>query len=308
MITFRQIRYFIATADKGKVSLAASELNVSQSAVSSAIKDLENELDSRLFTREAYGVALTFEGHQFLQHARNIIAAVSEATRMPYRSSYSVEGDIVVGVSFTVAAYFLPNYLSRFQRTFPKVTVHVLEYDREDIELGLLSGKLDLALMLVSNLSNTAEIDSETLLCSPRKLWINTNHRFVEKEAVSLADISKEPYVMLTVDEASKTAIRYWGKTEFRPDIIFSTTSVEAVRSMVALGMGITILSDMVYRPWSLEGYRVETKSVIEDIPTMDVGVAWRRNSELSLSACSFRDFIVRSKNDVPFVYQHTEN
>lgn len=308
MITFRQIRYFIATAEKGKVSLAASELNVSQSAVSSAIKDLENQLDSRLFTREAYGVALTFEGHQFLQHARNIIAAVSEATRTPYRSSDSVEGEIVVGVSFTVAAYFLPNYLSRFQRIFPKVTVRVLEYDREDIELGLLNGKLNLALMLVSNLRNTSEINSETLLCSPRKLWINTNHRFMEKETVSLAEISREPYVMLTVDEASKTAMRYWEKTEFQPDIIFSTTSVEAVRSMVALGMGITILSDMVYRPWSLEGYRVETKLVIEDIPTMDVGVAWCRSAPLSLPARAFRDFIVRSKNDFPLVYQHSEN
>ncbi len=303
MITFRQIRYFIATADKGKVSLAAADLNVSQSAVSTAIKDLEEELDSRLFTRQAYGVTLTFEGHQFLQHARNIIAAVSEATRMPYKPSESVEGDVFVGVSFTVAAYFLPNLLSRFQRIFPKVTVHVLEHDRKDIEQGIVTGKLSLALMLVSNLSNSVDIKSEKLLRSPRKLWLGTNHPFMDKETVSLAEISTEPYVMLTVDEANKTAMRYWEKTQYRPKVIFATTSVEAVRSMVALGMGVSILSDMVYRPWSLEGYRVETKPVAEDVPTMDVGVAWNRNAELSLPARTFRDFITRSYNSSPLEF-----
>ena len=83
MISFRQIRYFIATADAGKVSLAAADPNVSQSAISAAIKGFEDELETHLFEQPASGVTLICEGHQFLQHARNIIAAVSEATRAP---------------------------------------------------------------------------------------------------------------------------------------------------------------------------------------------------------------------------------
>ena len=66
-----------------------------------------------------------------------------------------------------------------------------------------------------------------------------------------------------------------WGSAGLRPDPIFVTSSVEAVRSMVADGMGITILSDMVYRPWSLEGQRIELRNIVADIPTMDVGLAW---------------------------------
>ena len=56
---------------------------------------------------------------------------------------------------------------------------------------------------------------------------------------------------------AEKSALRYWDRTPYRPNVIFRTLSVEGVRSMVAAGMGITILSDMVYRPWSLEGQRI---------------------------------------------------
>ena len=82
---------------------------------------------------------------------------------------------------------------------------------------------------------------------------------------------------MLTVDEAMNTAGKYWAKAGLEPRMVVKTSSVEAVRSMVAAGMGVTILSDMVYRPWSLEGQRIETRNVIGDIPTMDVGLAWNR-------------------------------
>jgi DNA-binding transcriptional LysR family regulator len=64
------------------------------------------------------------------------------------------------------------------------------------------------------------------------------------------------------------------------------------VRSMVAAGMGVTILSDMVYRPWSLEGQRLETRLLLDNIPTMDVGLAWARNRHVSPAARAFMDFL----------------
>ena len=97
---------------------------------------------------------------------------------------------------------------------------------------------------------------------------------------------------MLTVDEANQTAARYWRPTGFSPNVIFTTSSVEAVRSMVADGMGVTILSDMVYRPWSLEGQRIELRNVAADIPTMDVGLAWAVDRPFSAATKLFHDFL----------------
>ncbi len=98
-LSFRQVRYFIATADAGQISAAAANLSVSQSAVTAAIKTLETELEARLFDRHSNGVSLTYEGHQFLPHAHNIVAAVSEATRAPRRSGPNVTGTIRCGVT-----------------------------------------------------------------------------------------------------------------------------------------------------------------------------------------------------------------
>ena len=67
---------------------------------------------------------------------------------------------------------------------------------------------------------------------------------------------------------------------------------VEAVRSMVANGTGVTILSDMVYRPWSLEGHRVEITALADAIPTMDVGLAWARNRETKKTSSAFVNFM----------------
>lgn len=295
MVSLRQIRYFIATAEAGKVSHAATDLNVSQSAVSAAIKGLEDYLETPLFERHASGVTLTYEGHQFLQHARNVVAAVLEATRAPRRSGKSVQGEVAVGVTYTVAGYFLPQLLSRFRRVFPRVDVRMQEISRDEIEQRIVDGSLDIAVMLVSNLRNGAEIDSEILLRSPRQLWLCVDHHLMEKEAVSLAEVAREPYVMLNVDEADRTALRYWEPTAYRPRVIFSTSSVEAVRSMVALGMGVTILSNMVYRPWSLEGQHIEVRPVSDHVPSMDIGLAWRRGATMSSPTRVFYEYLGRT-------------
>ena len=279
-------------ANAGQVSRAAIELHVSQSAVTAAIKSLEEIIGASLFERHSSGVALTYEGNLFLEHARHIVAAVDEAIRIPQRVRENVKGCVQLVVSYTVAGYFLSSHLARFNRAFPNVQINLEEADRSDIEEGLIARKFDLAMMLTSNIINQEDLAFDTLLRSRRRLWVDAHHPFLEHSSVSLQDISTQPYVMLTVDEASNTAQRYWNRTEYRPNVIFRTFSVEAVRSMVANGMGVAILSDMVYRPWSLEGRRVEVVPVSDNVPTMDVGLAWSRSSTLSDAAKAFSEFM----------------
>ncbi|MGV8308152.1 LysR substrate-binding domain-containing protein, partial [Pseudomonas aeruginosa] len=110
-----------------------------------------------------------------------------------------------------------------------------------------------------------------------------------------LADVAGEPYIMLTVDEAGQSALRYWQQSGHRPQVILHTSSVEAVRSMVANGSGVAILSDLVYRPWSLEGKRIETLSLVDPVPSMSVGLAWRRDTEASAGMRAFREYFRQS-------------
>lgn len=290
--SLKQLRCFIAAAEAGQISKAASNINASQSAVTSAIKSLEEIVKTTLLERHPDGVKLTFEGSLFLEHARHIVSAVEEAVLIPKRSQANTTGEFSLAVTYTVAGYFLPSHLRRFTQGFPNVKVNIIEAERETIEAGLVEGSFDLALILTSNIANQEDLSYETLLRSRRRLWVNAQHRFLDQETVSFRDIAPEPYIMLTVDEASNTTHRYWNQSPHRPNTIFRTSSVEAVRSMVSDGMGVAILSDMVYRPWSLEGRRVEVMTVSDTVPTMDVGIAWSNALPLGEPELAFLEFM----------------
>jgi DNA-binding transcriptional LysR family regulator len=296
-ISLKKIRYFIATAEAAQVSQAGIRLGVSQSAITAAVQQLEAELGATLFERRAHGMSLTVAGARFLQQARRIMSAVNEAVRMPLTEDTTVSGRVRVGVTYTVAGYFLPRHHARFVRTYPRLRLELIELPRAAIEQGLRDGELDIAVMLVSNLADKEGLGHETLLRSRRRLWLPVEHPFLERGAITLTDIAREPYVMLTVDEADETAAKYWRRSGHRPKTVFITSSVEAVRSMVAAGMGVTVLSDMVYRPWSLEGQRIDTRSVVADIPTMDVGLAWNLNGPQTAATRIFHDFLSMSFN-----------
>lgn len=291
-LTLKQLRYFLAAAETGQISLAAMELNISQSAITTAIQGLEAQLGVRLLDRSPQGVVPTIEGARFLNHARNITAAAEDAERLPLGEGRRLTGRLRLGTTYTVAGYYMSRHYARFRRAYPDIAVEMVEWPRMAVEEGLATGSLDMAVMLVSNLTNRAGLEQETLMRSRRRLWLATDHPLLSADRITLADVAAQPYVMLTVDEAKDTAGRYWARAGLEPQVTFATSSVEAVRSMVASGMGVTILSDMVYRPWSLEGQRIELRSVVEEIPSMDVGLAWCKTRPLAPAAAVFRAFM----------------
>ena len=277
-MNFRHLKFFIATAESGQVSRAATQLSISQSAVTSAIKDLEAELGVPLFHRTAAGMEMTEAGRDFLASSREVLEKLEQAKRVA-QAQLPVKGTISIAATYTVIGYFLPPHLDRLKQIFPNLDVRISELNRESIEEGLLSNRFDLAVVLTSNISNP-ELETQTLLKSARRLWAANNHEFIRRGKATFEEISQQDYIMLTVDEAAHTTMRYWSTSTHQPTVTLRTSSVEGVRSMVANGQGVTILSDMVYRPWSLEGKRIGTAVTDYEIPSMDVGLAWRKGAE----------------------------
>lgn len=288
-ISLRQIRYFVAAAEVGQVSQAANYLHISQSSVTSAIQELERILGVELFIRSPQGMSLTDSGRHFLNHAYSILGAVDDALNNPIPKN-DVEGILNVAASYTVMGYILPYHIKRISQIYPNLTLKLYEQSHEQIKQGLIDGSFDMSLVSTSNISSEL-IATETLFNSPRRLWLPSDHRLVEKDIISFQDIADEPYILLTVDEAERVAERYWTGRKQKPNIVLATISIEAVRSMVGNGSGITILSDTVYRPWSLEGKRIMTKTLADTVPSLSIGLAWSKDMELTPNKRSFLDY-----------------
>jgi DNA-binding transcriptional LysR family regulator len=286
--TLRQLRYFVAVAEHGSVSLAAQELSISQSAVTEALKQLEADLGVKLFERHSRGLTTTQNGHQFLRHAAEILAGVSGARRA-FAAQAAPGGRLSLGVTSLMAGYVLSDLLAKFRRANPGVEVTATEDSAEYLEHLLVGGELDVAVMVTTPARDRMALQTEILDVSPYRLWLPIGHPLAAQESITLAEVARERLIVLSLDEIEGETARLISAFGERPRIAFRTRSVEAVRSLVATGAGVALLPDLVYRPWSLEGDRIESRDVSGALPVVQVGVVWRRGSPLSPAA---RDFI----------------
>lgn len=277
--TIRQLQYFVAAAERGSISRSAQSFNISQSSVTEAIKELESDLGVALFERHSRGLTITHKGHQFLRHATSILASVSDARRAFSEPPDASPGRLHLGVTSLVAGYVLSDILARYRRAYPGVEVTAIEDSGEYLEHLLIGGELDVAVMVVSNLRDAMALQSEILEVSPYRLWLPIGHRLETPDSLALEDILGERLIMLTLDEIEEATTKLLGALGSRPPVAFRTRSVEAVRSLVATGAGIAILPDLVYRQWSLEGDRLESRDVSGALPVVQVGIVWRKGS-----------------------------
>ena len=290
--TLKQVRYFVAVAEFGTVSRAAQELSISQSAVTEGIKDLEAHLGVKLFERRRRGLDTTHQGHIFLRHAKAILTEVVNAEISLSGASNEMRGKLNIGVTSLTAGYVLSDILSRFRRAWPGVEVSAVEDTGEYLEHLLVGGELDIAVMIASELRNPQALHSDILTVSQFRLWLPFGHPLSSKESISLTDIAAEPQILLDVDEMQGN--RLLSALGSRPNIAFRTKSVEAVRSLVASGAGVALLPELVYRPWSLDGDRIESRDVSGALPVVQFGLVWRRGASQSNVTRAFLDVAQR--------------
>ena len=294
-ISLRQLRYFIAAAESGQLSMAAKKVHVAQSTVTNAILQLEDSLGVRLFERHPQGVTLTAEGYNFYHRAKNVHEDLEAAISAPHFQRHQLIGSIRMAASYALLGYFLPPLMARFRQQYPDIDLDLHDMERPQIEEGVLSGDLELGLILLSNSTRRNEFDHHVLLRSRRQLWTAAHHPLSRQAHATLQDIATYPYIQVTVEEGEASTHRYWQAQGLEPNIAFRTSSMEAVRGLVAHGFGVTLLADMVYRPWSLEGSKIEAIPVLGVVPHLESGMIWRKGAKLDKPAEAFRQFLIHS-------------
>ena len=138
-------RVFKEVAEVGNITAAAQALYISQSAVSQSIKQLENDLQTRLFSRNSRGVTLTAEGKMLYEYVRSAMGLLETGEEKLSQTRELQMGQLVIGASDTVTSQFLLPYLDGFHREHPAIHIQIIS-GRSHKVLGLLrSGKVDIA-------------------------------------------------------------------------------------------------------------------------------------------------------------------
>ena len=278
-ITLKQFRYFLAVSEASSVAAAARMINIAQSAVTKSVQELEESLGVQLFERTSKGMALTQEGYRFQANARKVIAVVAEAGQIERSQVKELTGSMTIGVTSLVAGYYLADLFARFQRSHPSVTISVVEDSPQFLEHLLINGEVDLAIMVSNALSDPQALVVEVLTSSPNRVWLAAGHELAQRPELSLAECAAFPQIVLEADRFESVLSSVWARRGLRPPVLMRTSSLEAVRSLVGIGAGIALLPDFLYRPWTLDSDHVEARSLRDAVPSIDVGVVWRRGS-----------------------------
>jgi LysR family nitrogen assimilation transcriptional regulator len=158
----RQFRYFIKIADLGSVSKASRALHIAQPALSQQISQLEAELGQALFSRHSGGMQMTEPGEVFYRHAQRMLKQLADIPTAVRQSAAQPAGNVAVGLPQSTASHYALPLLETVPARFPDVTIEFFDEISGHLLHGLLSGKLDLA-VIVSDL-DAAMLDATPLM------------------------------------------------------------------------------------------------------------------------------------------------
>lgn len=247
-------RVFKEVAEVGNITAAAQALYISQSAVSQSIKQLENDLQTRLFSRNSRGVTLTAEGKMLYEYVRSAMGLLETGEAKLSQTRELQMGQLVIGASDTVTSQFLLPYLDGFHREHPAIHIQIIS-GRSHKVLGLLrSGKVDIAFA-----STPTDMTSlETYPCFP------THSIFVAgagypcdfEHVYSLEEISAFPLILLERKASSRLYLERFflqNGLKLTPEIELGARSL--LVDLAAIGFGVAgVTEEFVTRDLETDG------------------------------------------------------
>lgn len=277
-ITLRQIRYFDVLSTALQYRRAARQLGISQPSLSLQINALEESLGTRLVERRRSGLILTPTGREVSALAKKILRDVEQLQHLSGTHHSELSGTLRLGSSPTIGPYLLPWVLRQLHRSYPNLKIVIRDGTPQELNEDLVAGRHDMILTQLP-LSNE-ETRIQPLFREPLKLAVTRDHPLAGRELIRPADLAGENVLSLSqafslhhqVADLCLTA-----GAHLQED--FEGTSLDALRQMVSLGMGVTLLPALYIQ--SEVAYADADVSIIpmKPAPYRQIGLAWRAAS-----------------------------
>ncbi len=278
--SLRQLQYIAAVAELLSFNRAADECHVSQPALSAQIAELERVLSITIFERDPHRVALTAAGRDFVESARAALRAADTLAETARRCLDPFSGTLRIGVIPTISPYWLPELTPALQKAYPHLTVIWLEDKTHVLVHALQSGVIDAALLALE--AEIGDVESEMIAKDPFVLVAPAGNPLVARRLPAKAAELRGATVMVLEDEHcfGKQALEFCFRARAQ-EHQFRATSLATVVSMVAGGVGVTLLPTLALRSEvRFNNLRVRRFADTEAVRT--IGLVWRRKSSLA--------------------------
>lgn len=283
-------KVFKEVAEAGNITAAAQSLYISQSAVSQSIKQLESELQTRLFSRNSRGVTLTGEGKLLYEYVRSAMGLLETGEAKLSQTHDLQMGHLTIGASDTVTSQFLLPYLDRFHRQYPAIHIQIVS-GRSHKVLGLLqSGKVDIA--FASTPGDTGSLTTFPCFATHSIFVAGADYPCDFDHVYTLQEIAQFPLILLERKASSRLYLEKYflqNGLHLNPEIELGARSL--LVDLAAIGFGVAgVTEEFVGR--ELESGQLRKLRTDFEIPPRSVDMCALRDVPMTAAAQQFFSFV----------------
>ena len=276
--TLRQLGYAIAVARCGSITEAANKVGISQPAISSALKDLEEEFGFSIFMRQpARRITLTPAGQRFIRYTQRLLESVDDFEAEVHDLGQQLVGAIEIGCFLPTAPFIMPIILRAMEEQFPGIDVHFHEGNLGELNEGIKSGSIEAALMY--DMYPDRAITFETLIEAKPYVLLSGDDPLAKNRVVHMHELCEKEMIVLDLPITQDYFHNVVSMNAGTPKIGYRTKSYEMVRSLVASRMGYTILIMNPQIDRSYDGSKLVSLPIADPVPPARYGLATSKDN-----------------------------
>ena len=288
-------KVFKEVAEAGNITAAAQALFISQSAVSQSIKQLESELQTRLFARNSRGVSLTAEGKMLYEYVRSAIGLLETGEAKLSQTHELQMGHLTIAASDTVASQFLLPYLDSFHKQYPAIHIQIVSGRSHKILSLLQSGKVDVA--FASTPQETASLETHPCFATHQIFVASADYNCDFDHVYSLKEISQFPLILLDRKASSRLYLEKFflhNGLHLDPEIELGARSL--LVDLAGIGFGVAGVTEEFVQKELERGELRQLKTSFQ-IPPRSVDLCVLRDVPMTAAAQRFCDYVKESLN-----------
>ncbi|MFP5407945.1 MAG: LysR substrate-binding domain-containing protein [Gammaproteobacteria bacterium] len=277
-MTLQELKYLVALADHGHFGRAAEACFITQSTLSTQIKKLEDFLGVTLFDRSLKRVTPTPIGREILQAARNIVEEAERIREVAKHAQDPMTRTIHLGVIPTLGPYYLPHALTLVHKKHPGLRMLLREEMTPQILQHLVDGKLDAGLLALPVTDDSLRV--EPLFYEPFYAALPAGHALARRDVLKVSDIMAEKLLLLDEGHCLRDQALDVCGTGSRGREEVRATSLETLRQMVAMGLGLTLLPALAVDAAPRANKKaVEIRPFKAPPPGRTIALVWRKRA-----------------------------
>ena len=282
---FDQLTTFMEVAKLGSFSRAGQKVFRSQSAVSAQIRQLEQEYGDRLLDRSGKDVTLTPAGRVLFAYAERLLQMRDESLLAVADQGASPRGTLSIGANEATCLYVLPDVFAKFSSLYPGVQISIYRNFSYKIVEKLENGALDVGIVTLPVKSSS--LKTHAIYRDQLMVMVSPQNPLAKHDVVSVADVAKQPLLLPKTGYSRRLMDKLFRPYASQLQVRMELPSVGMIKSFVAAGLGVSLISASFARDQVLAG-RVKLIGLQDEELWRELGVAYRRDRTLTRATSTF--------------------